>query len=302
MLNRQNIDIIYIASDLGSPKIDSAIAPLFLRGTWPFLRFYNKLTSEGVDIMQPTFQAPRKSAQANENYNMLHQFLKDTTELLYNKTQNHFPVVIGGEHTIAMATWSGVIKALKADKKFGLIWLDAHMDSHTYETSPSKQPYGMPVATLLGYGDKNFTNLGDIQAKLRPNHIILIGVRDYEPAEEEFLNSLGVRVVKIEEVKRLGLKNVIQDAIDYLSSEVDHFGVSIDLDVFDVEDMPGVTTPVAGGITLDEAVEVLPLIGSNKKLAGIELVEYSHLQDTNDFKTIKGICRILEALLFVQEA
>ena len=145
------------------------------------------------------------------------------------------PVVIGGDHSIAVGTWGGVARARAAmpgqGAPFGLVWFDAHLDAHTMETSPSLNPHGMSAAVLLGHGDSELLAIGG--AVLRPENFCYIGARSYEPGEHALLQRLGVRIVYMEEIHRRGLKAVVADAVAIATAGTTGFGITIDLDGFE---------------------------------------------------------------------
>ena len=145
----------------------------------------------------------------------------------------NFPLVVGGDHSCAIGTWSGVHHALAERGPTGLIWIDAHMDSHTFATTPSGQIHGMPLAVLLGHGEAALTAIDGPQAKLRPEHVCLIGVRSFEAGEAALLHRLGVRVFDMDEVRRRGLAEVFDDALAIVRQGTAGFGVSVDLDALD---------------------------------------------------------------------
>ena len=163
--------------------------------------------------------------------------------------------------------------ALKERGPLGLVWIDAHMDSHTPGTSPTGRPHGMPLAALLGQGDGALAGLE--QATLLPQHVCLVGVRSYEPEEDERLRRLGVRVVFMDEVRARGIDAVMDEALDIATAGTSAFGVSIDLDVITPEEAPSVGTPVAGGVSSAELARALEQVAGRPALAAIELVEYS---------------------------
>jgi arginase len=179
--------------------------------------------------------------------------------------------VIGGDHSCAGGTWTGVARTVPG--ALGLIWVDAHMDSHTPATSHSGRLHGMPLAWLLGQDDDPLYGLG--AGVLKPQHVCLVGVRSYEPEEDERLRGLGVRVVFMDEVRARGIDAVLDEALDIATAGTSGFGVSIDLDVITPEEAPNVGTPVAGGVSSAELARALEQIAGRPALAAIELVEYS---------------------------
>jgi arginase len=190
----------------------------------------------------------------------------------------NLPCVLGGDHSCAGGTWTGVSRALrekaagKGGGALGLVWIDAHMDSHTPRTSHTGRLHGMPLAWLLGQDDDPLYGLAT--GVLDPRHVALVGVRSYEPEEDARLERLGVRVFMVHEVLKRGLDVVFDEALAIATAGTAGFGVSIDLDVVTPEEAPGVGTPVAGGLAGNELARALTRLHGNPGLAAIELVEY----------------------------
>ena len=187
------------------------------------------------------------------------------------RRRGRLPCVIGGDHSCAGGTWTGVARTLQGP--LGLVWIDAHMDSHTPATSHTGRLHGMPLAWLLGQDDDPLYGLG--AGVVRPQHVCLVGVRSYEKEEDERLKRLGVRVIFMDEVRARGIDAVLDEALDIATAGTSAFGVSIDLDVITPEEAPNVGTPVAGGVTSSELARALEEIAGRPALAAIELVEYS---------------------------
>ena len=193
--------------------------------------------------------------------------------------QGDFPLVIGGDHSCAIGTWSGVKRALGAPERLGLIWIDAHMDSHTFATTPSGQLHGMPLACLLGHGEAALTAIDGPEAKLRPQHVCLIGVRSFEAGEAALLHRLGVRVFDMDEIRRRGLAEVFDAALAIVRQGTAGFGVSVDLDALDPEEEPGVGTPVPGGLRRAELAAALSRLRGDPAFVAMEIVEYNPRRD-----------------------
>jgi arginase len=172
--------------------------------------------------------------------------------------------------------------------KFGLIWLDAHMDAHTYLTSPSGNVHGMPVAALLGRADEKLAVMYHSSHYINVENLILIGVRDYEQAECDLLKQVGVEIVFANQMN--GVVSALIKAVNKLSVTCQMIGISIDLDVIDPVNAPGVETPVKDGIKAKELLAALSLI----KICGLELSEFSPEKDTNN-KTLYLLKAIVEA-------
>lgn len=207
--------------------------------------------------------------------------------------QSHSFCVLGGDHTCAIGTWSGVYDVLRHQGDLGLIWVDAHMDSHTPETTESGRIHGMPLACLLGYGYPTLTGVMHHQAKLKPENICLIGVRSFEHGEAEFLKKLNVRIYFMDEVKSRGIDAVMQEAAEYVSRNTVGYGISLDLDAIDPNDAPGVDVPEPDGISAAELSLSLKKIVKDPRLIGSEIVEFDPTRDQNQ-KTEKLALSILD--------
>lgn len=189
------------------------------------------------------------------------------------------PLVIGGDHSCAIGTWSGAWLAQREKGPLGLIWIDAHMDSHTPETTPSGALHGMPLAVLMGYGEPSLVNLVAPQPKLLPQHLCIVGVRSFEEGETELLKRLGVRVFFNEEVERRGLAAVLEEALEIVQSGTAGFGVSIDLDAINPSESPGVGSPATDGMHAGSLLHALRRLNRHPNLIAVELAEYNPYRD-----------------------
>lgn len=188
-----------------------------------------------------------------------------------------FPVVIGGDHSVAIGTWSGVARAIA--EPIGLLWIDAHLDSHTPETSYSGAIHGMPLACLLGRGDKRLLNIGLEGTQISAAHTVVLGPRSYEPEELEFLQRMQVRIIDSDEILRRGFAACLDEAIAIVASAPAGFGVTLDLDAIDPRLAPGVGSPEPDGLVVHDAVEAMRRIGGLPGLKALEIVEYNPDRD-----------------------
>jgi arginase len=202
------------------------------------------------------------------------------------------PCVIGGDHSCAGGTWTGAARTLDGD--LGLVWIDAHMDSHTPATSHTGRLHGMPLAWLLGQDDDPLYGLAS--GVVKPQHACLVGVRSYEPEEDERLRRLGVRVVFMDEIASRGIAAVLGEALDIAGSGTSGFGVSIDLDVITPDEAPHVGTPAQGGVGSAELARALEQVAGKPGLAAVELAEYSPRLD-RDGATARVAVDLLAAAL-----
>lgn len=202
----------------------------------------------------------------------------------------HIPLVIGGDHAAAMGTWPAVVQAKKARENFGLLWIDAHLDAHTYETSAAGKWggwwHGQPIAALTGYGLPALTGICGRGPKLSPQHICIIGPHSFEPAEKAFVDRHGIRVYYLDEVQKRGFKPVFAEALARVRGGTEGFGLSIDLDGFAPDDAPGVATREDVGIMASEALPALAGIGRLADFHALEIVEFNPHKDA-DGKTAR---------------
>ncbi|HZB91353.1 MAG TPA: arginase [Stellaceae bacterium] len=182
-----------------------------------------------------------------------------------------FPVVIGGDHAIAMGTWAGVARG-HGSAPLGLVWLDAHLDAHTLATTPSMNAHGMGAAALLGHGYQPFVDLcGGV---LQPRHLCYVGVRSYEEGEMALLQYLGVRIIHMDEVKRRGVDDCLAEALAIATTGTAGFGITIDLDGFDPADAPAIGLKEPDGLRAAPTLAALARLARHPALRGLEIVEY----------------------------
>jgi len=193
---------------------------------------------------------------------------------------NHPFLFMGGDHSCAMGVWGGAMRGLRRAKDLGLIWIDAHMDAHTFETTPSENIHGMPIAALLGQADDRLARIYGNNPHIYPSQLVLIGIRSYEPPEQALLKRLGVRVCTMEDIYRKGgLRPLLQQELARLRSRCRRYGISIDLDAVDPKDAPGVSTHAAGGLAGATLCRALAGLGRDPQLLGLELSEFNPLND-----------------------
>ena len=206
--------------------------------------------------------------------------------------EGNFPLVIGGDHSCAIGTWSGVHAHVAAKGRLGLLWIDAHMDSHTFRTSPSKAIHGMPLACLLGFGHYRLTQVMSDSPKILPQDLCLIGVRSFESGEAALLRRLGVRVYFMREVKKRGLREVFREAVALVSKDTVGYGISLDIDALDPAEEPGVGSPAPDGLMESDLSSALRSIHADKRLVALEIVEYNPHHDRNNAtaEAVRDLC------------
>ena len=205
--------------------------------------------------------------------------------------------VIGGDHSCAIGTWSGAAHQTRNLGPLGLIWIDAHMDCHTFITSHSGALHGMPLACLLGYGDYQLTNILSAKPKIAPQHVCLVGVRSFETEEAQLLQNLGVRIIFMQEIKQRGLIHALKEALTIVNDGTAGFGLSIDLDSIDPLDAPGVGTPELDGLSREELLDALKIFPHQSNLLGIEIAELNPALDHNQITAKLAIEALIASLV-----
>lgn len=213
--------------------------------------------------------------------------------------EGHLPVILGGDHSIAIATYSAISNFYRqSGDKVGLIWFDAHADINTPETSPSGNIHGMPLAALLGLGDEAVAGLGGFRPKLDPAYFAHIGARDVDSGERQIVHDLGLReqFFTMSDIDSRGMAACVADAIAIASKAPGGFAVTFDIDMIDPRFAPGSGTLVRGGTTYREAHLALEMIAANGGMISFEMVEVNPLLDQNNITVELAIELILSAL------
>lgn len=207
------------------------------------------------------------------------------------------PLVLGGDHSIAVGTTTGMSRYLRnQNQKLGLIWIDAHADMNTPDSSPSGNVHGMPLACCIGIGPEELTTLGGFTPKVNPANVALVGLRDVDRAEVPFVQRTGVQAFTMRAIDEQGLQSVIRQAIEIASSGTAGFHLSFDMDAVDPDEAPGVGTPVPGGLTYREAHLAMEMICDSSKMLSIEIVEVNPVLDQANRTAVLGVGLITSAL------
>jgi len=207
------------------------------------------------------------------------------------------PVVLGGDHSIAIGSVAGVSQHYaRQNQSIGVIWFDAHGDSNTSETTPSGNIHGMALAISMGLGDPDLVQLGGRAPKVDGRRVVLIGVRDLDPGERDVLKGSGATVFTIRDLDERGMRDVVTQAISIAGEGTAGIHVSFDLDVVDPEDAPGVGTAIWGGITYREAHLAMEMVADSKRLAAFDLMEVNPVLDEHNQTANLAVELLLSAL------
>ena len=235
-----------------------------------------------------------KLKYVREISNACEQLAKEVEAIL---EANELPLIIGGDHSIAIGSFSGVVSHFKKqDQNVGLVWFDAHADINTPETTPSGNIHGMPLAVLLGYGAPELTNVGGFAPKLDPRLCAHVGARDIDPGEKEMIRKLGIRFFTMREIDERGMSACMDEAIAIASRGSGGYAVTFDIDVLDPGDAPGSGTLVRGGLTYREAHHAMEKIAEAGGMRSLEIVEINTALDVNNKTAELGVELILSAL------
>jgi len=217
------------------------------------------------------------------------RYLKEITEtcakaaemVVRSLEEGMTPVVLGGDHSVAAGTVSGVAEFYRHEnKKIGLIWIDAHSDINTPETSPSGNVHGMPLAALLGLGPEPLSNILGFSPKVAPEHTVLVGVRDIDATGKENIRLAGISAVyTMRDIDERGMRAVMEEALRVAGRGTAGYHISLDMDWIDPEEAPGVGTPVRGGATYREAHLAMEIIADHGRMLSFEIVEVNPVID-----------------------
>jgi arginase len=212
------------------------------------------------------------------------------------------PVVLGGDHSVGLGSIAGVAAAF-GDDGVGVIWVDTHGDFNTPDTTPSGNIHGMPLAALCGYGDPRLASLDMAGVGMAggrgfvdPRNVVVVGARELDEGEKLLMKEAGISVFTMAAIDRLGIHDVMREAIDIASAGTRGVHLSFDLDVIDPQFAPGVGTPAPGGLTVREAHVVMELIATSNRLVGIDVVEVNPILDVMNRTGELAVDLILSAL------
>ncbi|MFC4322086.1 arginase [Litchfieldia salsa] len=276
----KNISIIGVPMDLGQLRRGVDMGPSAIRyaGIVERLEDLNYNIEDLGDIV--IGRVDRKGIQENNSLRNLKEVAlaseKLAKEVDNTISRKRFPLVFGGDHSIAIGTLAGLSKHYN---NLGVIWYDAHGDLNTSETSPSGNIHGMPLAVSLGIGDSRLTELYGNNPKIKPENIVIIGARSLDDGEKKLIKELGIKVYTMHEIDRLGMTKVMEESIEYLKDRTDGVHLSLDLDGLDPHDAPGVGTPVLGGISYRESHLAMEMLEESKFITSAEFVEVNPILD-----------------------
>jgi arginase len=299
-MRKSHIAIIGAPLDLGAGRRGVDMGPSALR----LAGLNTKLESLGYEVQDlgnVNVAQPESTPTGPENAKYLSPIAK-TCEKLAGMVhgvvhQGKFPLVLGGDHSIAVGTVAGVSKAfLDGGAKVGLIWIDAHADMNTPESSPSGNVHGMPLACCVGIGPPELTGLCGYSPKVDGRNVVLIGLRDVDERERNLVRKSGVTAFTMRDIDERGLGNILKQAIERANDGTVGFHLSLDMDVVDPDEAPGVGTPVRGGMTYREAHLAMETICDCTGMVSMEVVEVNPVLDEANRTALLAVELLMSAM------
>jgi arginase len=296
----QKIRIIGVPMDLGASRRGVDMGPSAVRVAGLHTRL-KQLGHHVEDVGNIDVKQPEEQHYGVKNAKYLEEIAGTCKGLAENvaKTleEGLLPLVLGGDHSVAVGTAAGVAAHFqKQAKRVGLIWLDAHGDMNTPESSPSGNVHGMPLASIMGYGAPELVELGGIKPMIEPRSVSLVGVRDLDGKERRLVKESGIHVFTMRDIDERGMREVMSEALRFASDDTAGIAISLDMDFVDPTDAPGVGTPVRGGSTYREAHLALEMIADSKAMVSFEIVEINPVIDLHNTTATLGVELVLSGL------
>lgn len=284
---KRDISLIGMPMDLGQMRRGVDMGPSAIRYAGIMERLEN-LQFNVEDLGDVAVAHPNRNEESREDnlrnlYEVVEANINLSNVVTKEITKERFPLILGGDHSIAIGSIAGISEHYN---DLGVIWYDAHGDINTVDTSPSGNIHGMPLAVNLGLGHEKLTSIMKDAPKVKPENIVMIGLRCLDEGEKELLRKLNVKVYTMHEIDRLGMPQVMKEAIEYLQERTDGVHLSFDLDGIDPSEAPGVGTPVNGGATYRESHLALEMLAESGLITSAEFVEVNPMLDDKS-KTAK---------------
>ncbi len=296
----QKVRIIGVPMDLGQSRRGVDMGPSALRGAGlqPSIK---KLGIQVEDIGNLSVKQPEEMPVGEKRAKYLQEIAETCADVAAvaekSLSEGFLPLVLGGDHSIAAGVAAGVANHFRKEKKqIGYLWLDAHGDMNTPESSPSGNVHGMPLAVIMGYGAPELVDLLGFKPKAEPGNIVIVGARDLDAQERKIVKKSGVHVFTMRDIDERGMREVMSDALKYALDETAGIAVSLDMDFVDPADAPGVGTPVRGGVTYREAHLAMEMIADTESMVSLEVVEINPILDEHNRTALLGVELVLSGL------
>ena len=296
----QKVRIIGVPMDLGQSRRGVDMGPSALRGAG-LQAAIKKLGPTVEDIGNLEVRQPEEMPVGEKRAKYLQEIAETCLDIAKtvekSLSENFLPLVLGGDHSIAAGVAAGVSNFYRQQKKdIGYVWLDAHGDMNTPESSPSGNVHGMPLAAIMGYGAPELVDLLGFKPKAEPRNIVIVGARDLDAQERKIVKKSGIHVFTMRDIDERGMRDVMSEALKYAMDDAAGVAVSLDMDFVDPTDAPGVGTPVRGGVTYREAHLALEMIADSRSMVSFELVEVNPVIDLHNTTALLGVELVLSGL------
>lgn len=284
--NKRIVRLLGVPMDLGAGRrgVDMGPSAIRIAGVAAALRELGFTVEDDGDVGVPAPET-RKQGPANAKYleTIVHVCNRLRLRVRRCLEQGEVPLVMGGDHSIAVGTVAGVAEYYRQrDQSIGLIWVDAHADMNTPESSQSGNIHGMPLAALLGLGHQRLVELGDFAPKVKRENTCLIGIRNLDDAEKEIVRRSGIHAYTMRDLDERGMSSIAAEAIGFARSGTAGFHVSFDLDSMDPTWVPGTGTPVKGGLSWREANLLMETVADSQCMTSFEITELNPILDVRN--------------------
>ena len=296
----QKVRISGVPMDLGQSRRGVDMGPSALRGAG-LQSSIKKLGLQVEDIGNLSVKQPEEMPIGEKRAKYLQEIAETCGDIAATVeksfVEGFLPLVLGGDHSIAVGVAAGVASHFRQDKKqIGYLWLDAHGDMNTPESSPSGNVHGMPLAAIMGYGAPELVDLLGFKPKAEPGNIVIVGARDLDAQERKIVKKSGIHVFTMRDIDERGMREVMADAIKFAMDDTAGIAVSLDMDFVDPSDAPGVGTPVRGGVTYREAHLAMEMIADTESMVSLEVVEINPIIDEHNRTALVGVELVLSGL------
>jgi len=294
------IRILGVPLDLGQERRGVDMGPSAVRAAG-LNHALKSLGHQVEDAGNIHVKLPEEQHFGDRHAKYLHEIAETCQEAAHRLYQSLeagcFPVSLGGDHSMAIGTQAGVAKFYRdREQAIGILWIDAHADMNTPETSPSGNVHGMPFAVTLGHGPEPLTQIFGFAPKMQAKTCVLIGARDLDSRERRHVKESGVNVFTMRDIDEQGMRAIMEKSLGLATADTAGFVVSFDMDVVDPHEAPGVGTPVPGGITFREAHLAMEMVADSKKMLAFELVEINPIIDVMNKTAVLGVGLVASAV------
>jgi arginase len=282
----KQIRVIGVPLDLGQSRrgVDMGPSAVRVAGLEARLEAIGHVVEDGGNVAVAIPEQKKEGAAHAKYLKEITATCTKSAELVLKTLEaGKVPMVLGGDHSVAAGTVAGVAEFYRRqNQKIGLIWIDAHSDMNTPETSPSGNVHGMPLAAIMGLGPAELGNIFNFSPKVHPENCVLVGIRDVDAHEKENIRKAGVEVFTMRDIDERGMRVVMEEALRMAGRGTAGYHVSLDMDWIDPEDAPGVGTPVWGGATYREAHLAMEIIADHGRMLSFEIVEVNPVIDEHN--------------------